>query len=130
MVKNSEAIRLDKWLWAARFFKTRSQAAQAVNGGKVHLNGKRVKAARSVLIGDQLLISKGVLEFNIKVLGICKYRRPAVEARCLYEESEQSVMKRREITALRKMNHAGYSAPAKRPSKRDRRKIITFTRKD
>jgi ribosome-associated heat shock protein Hsp15 len=130
MEKNIESIRLDKWLWAARFFKTRSQASQAVNGGKVHLNGNRIKAARTVTIGDNLEITRGVVEFSVKVLGTSKYRRPAVEAQLLYEESEESIEKREKNRMMRKMNRAGYSAPAKRPGKRDRRKIKSFTRKD
>ncbi len=124
------ALRIDKWLWAARFFKTRSLASQAVNGGKVHLNGARAKSSRPVNIGDKILITKGNLEFDVVVLGLLKYRRPAVEARLLYEETEQSIEKRRETTELRKMFHAGEKAPAKKPSKRDRRKIIDFIRKD
>ncbi len=130
MEKNIENIRLDKWLWAARFFKTRPQASQAVNGGKVHLNGNRVKAARTVTIGDNLDIVRGIVEFSVKVLGVSKYRRPAVEAQLLYEESEESIQKREEKRMLRKMNREGYAAPAKRPGKRDRRKIKSFTRKD
>jgi ribosome-associated heat shock protein Hsp15 len=130
MGNNIENIRLDKWLWAARFFKTRPQAAQAVTGGKVHLNGNRVKAARTVAIDDNLVITKGIVEFSVKVLGVSQYRRPAVEAQLLYEESEQSIKIREENRVLRKMNRAGYLAPAKKPGKRDRRKIKSFTRKD
>jgi len=125
-----EAIRLDKWLWAARFFKTRSLAAQAVNGGKVHINGNRVKASRNVLIGDQLRITIGVMEFNVKVLAVAKFRRPAQEARLLYFESDESIKAREEQRDLRRMANAGYAGPAKKPSKRDRRKIKFFTRKD
>ena len=130
MDTNIEAIRLDKWLWAARFFKTRSIASQAIKGGKVHLNGNRVKAARDVLVGDQLRITIGFMEFNITVLALARFRRPAKEARLLYVESDESVKAREEQRDLRRMANAGYSGPAKKPSKRDRRKIKSFTRRD
>jgi len=123
-------VRLDKWLWAARFFKTRSMASQAVNGGKVHLNGKRVKAARIVRVDDCLYISLGQTEFNVTVLALSKYRRPAVEARLLYRESEESIVAREESRKMKKMVYAGYKASAKRPSKRDRRKIREFKKKN
>ncbi|MBW1636160.1 MAG: RNA-binding protein [Deltaproteobacteria bacterium] len=125
----NDKIRMDKWLWAARFFKTRSRAAQAVNGGKVHLNGNRVKAARAVTVGDDLVISRGNVEFRVKVLALSLYRRPAVEARLLYEESDESILAREEQRDLRKMFNMSHSAPAKRPGKRDRRKIKEFIRK-
>ena len=130
MEQDNSAIRLDKWLWAARFFKTRSMAATAINGGKVHLNGSRVKASRVVAIDDQLIITIGVMTFHITVLGILKYRRPAKEAKLLYVESEESIKTRREESDLRRMSNNGYAAPGTKPTKRDRRKIITFTRKD
>lgn len=130
MKKDNSVVRLDKWLWAARFFKTRSMAATAVNGGKVHVNGARVKAARTVAMDDQLIITIGVMTFHITVLGISKYRRPAKEAQLLYIESEESIKARQEQRDLRRMASDGYAAPAAKPSKRDRRKIRTFTRKD
>jgi len=130
MDPDKENVRLDKWLWAARFFKTRSIAAKAVNGGKVHHNQKRVKAARSIAVGDQLDITKGSLEFHITVLGISSVRRPAREAQLLYVESEESRKKREEQRDFRRMANAGYSAPAAKPGKRDRRKIRSFTRRD
>ena len=130
MKETKEKVRLDKWLWAARFFKTRSRAAQAVNGGKVHLNGSRVKAARAVNLGDDLLISRGNVEFKVKVMGLSLYRRPAVEAQLLYEEYEESILAREENRDLRRMFNASHSAPAKKPNKRDRRKIKEFVRKN
>ena len=122
-------IRLDKWLWAARFFKTRSLASQAVNGGKVHLNGARTKSSREVKIGDKVLITKGYLEFDITIVGISKYRRPAAEARLLYEELQESINKRKDLIEQRRLFRAGQPAPEKKPGKRDRRKIREFTRK-
>lgn len=122
-------IRIDKWLWAARFFKTRSLASQAVNGGKVHLNGARTKSSREVKVGDKLLITKSYLEFSITIEGISKYRRPAAEAQLLYEELQESITKRKELIEQRRMFRAGQPAPEKKPGKRDRRKIREFTRK-
>ncbi len=130
MENSTEIVRLDKWLWAARFFKTRSLASQAVNGGKVHVNGNRGKAAHSVLVGDKLIITIGTMQFHIAVLATCKFRRPASEARLLYAETEESAAAREEQREMKKMINAGFSAPAGKPGKRDRRKIRSFTRKD
>jgi len=130
MDNNTETVRLDKWLWAARFFKTRSLASNAIKSGKITINGNRVKAARNVCVEDDLVISIGTVEFCVRVLAVSRFRRPAVEARLLYEETEDSIKVRERNRELRKMNNAGYASPAKRPSKRDRRKIKSFTRKD
>ena len=126
----SEAIRLDKWLWAARFFKTRAMAAQAINGGKVHVNGNRAKAARPVVVGDTMRLIIGSNEFTITVVALAKFRRPAQEARLLYFEADESIQARIEQQELRRMAGAGYAGPEKKPTKRDRRKIKFFTRKD
>ncbi|WP_136807541.1 RNA-binding S4 domain-containing protein [Desulfosediminicola flagellatus] len=130
MSQTPDSVRIDKWLWAARFFKTRSIAAKAVNGGKVHHNGSRTKAAKVVEVGDKLVISKGPVEFAVTVLAVSPYRRPAVEARLLYEESEESIRERETQRDLRRMMNAGHSAPVGKPGKRDRRKIKEFIRKD
>ena len=124
-------VRIDKWLWAARFFKTRSLASRAVNGGRVHLNGRRVKAARAVLLGDELRISRNELEFVVTVLELADRRGPARIARTLYEESEESIRARELRREERRMRRAleQQVAPPKRPSKRDRRKIREFIRK-
>jgi ribosome-associated heat shock protein Hsp15 len=129
MSETENTIRIDKWLWAARFFKTRSLASQAVNGGKVHLNGARTKSSREVKVGDRLLITKGYLEFDITIEGISKYRRPAAEAQLLYEELQESIIKRKAQIEQRRLFRAGQPAPEKKPGKRDRRKIREFTRK-
>ncbi len=129
-IKTVDKVRLDKWLWAARFFKTRSRAAQAVNGGKVRLNGGRVKAARSVNIGDKLLVTRGNVDSTIIVMALTLYRRPAVEAQLLYEESEESILAREEKRELRKLFNQSHSSPPKKPNKRDRRKIKEFVRKN
>ncbi|THB71806.1 MAG: RNA-binding protein [Desulfobulbaceae bacterium] len=124
-----ESVRIDKWLWAARFFKTRSLAARAVQGGKVHLNGSRVKPARSVAKGDKLEVTKGDLKFHIVIRAISRYRRPAVEARLLYEESEESIREREETREMKRMVRASHMPPAGKPDKRERRKIRDFIRK-
>lgn len=121
--------RIDKWLWAARFFKTRSMATKAVSGGHVHLNGNRVKPSRDVRVGDTLVIVKDRVEFTVSVEGLNNYRRPAVEARQLYIESEESIHKREMNRQERSMFYAGQQMPSTKPSKRDRRKIREFTRK-
>lgn len=130
MENNTETVRLDKWLWAARFFKTRSLATQAVNGGKVHANGNRCKAAHNVVVGDRLVIGIGPAEFHITVLALSRLRRPASEARLLYLETEESMKAREQQRELKRLSNAGFSGPAKKPGKRDRRKILSFTRKD
>ena len=130
MKEAPDTVRIDKWLWAARFFKTRSLAAKAVQGGKVHLNGSRIKAARNVKAGDALVITKTPYTFRVTVLAVAALRRPAVEARLLYEESEESIREREQQRDLNKMMNAGHAPPAGRPDKRDRRKIKEFIRKD
>jgi ribosome-associated heat shock protein Hsp15 len=130
VTESDKQARLDKWLWAARFFKTRTLAAQAVSGGKVQVNGSRVKSSRVVQVGEVLRIRRGVEEFTVTVLALSLVRRPAVEARLLYEESEESMRLRQESARMRALLASGQSMPAKRPDKRDRRKIREFTRKD
>ncbi len=130
MENSTDIVRLDKWLWAARFFKTRSLASQAVSGGKVHVNGNRGKSAHSVLVGDKLIITIGTMQFHVAVLATSKFRRPAAEARLLYTESAESIAAREQERQMKKLVNAGFSAPAQKPGKRDRRKIRSFTRKD
>lgn len=126
-----DKVRIDKWLWAARFFKTRSMAAQAVSGGKVHVNGARIKPARTVQPGDELRIKRGELEFVVIVLGVSDKRRPAREAQLLYEETEASVQQREEMREQKRLEAVNRMyGPVKRPDKRDRRQIRKFTRKD
>lgn len=122
-------VRLDKWLWAARFFKTRSLAAQAIDGGKVHVNGERVKRAKNVSVGDELSITRGEVHFIVKVQGLSEQRGPAPVAQQLYEETEESKRQRTEQAEKRRLFPALNPAPTSRPSKKDRRKIIRFTGK-
>ncbi|PHS69499.1 MAG: RNA-binding protein [Methylophaga sp.] len=122
--------RLDKWLWAARFFKTRGLAVEAINGGKIHLNNNRVKPSRMVKPDDVLNISKPPYEHIITVLGLSKQRRPAPEAQQLYIESEISIEKREKLREELKNQPLGFRYDKGRPNKRDRRHIIKFTRKE
>jgi len=126
----ADGIRIDKWLWAARFFKTRTLASQAVAGGKVHVNGGRVKPAKSVMVGDSLRIQRGEVEYFVEVLALADKRGPAVQAQTLYEETEASRMAREANREERRLLAAERSGPERRPSKRDRRLIRSFTRKD
>ncbi len=126
----TEKIRLDKWLWAARFFKTRQLACDAINGGKVHYNNQRTKPGKEVKIGAQLRIHKGSLEWDIEVRGLARQRRPASEAAELYTESEESFLRRQKATEERRLLRATTQAPDRgRPSKKDRRMIRRFTQK-
>jgi len=125
---SDENQRLDKWLWAARFYKTRSLAVEAINGGKVHLHKQRVKASRTIKSDDILTISKPPYEFEITVLGVSKHRRPAPEAQLLYQESDASKIKREKLHEEIKNQPLGFRHEKGRPSKRDRRHIIKFIR--
>jgi len=126
-----DKVRIDKWLWAARLFKTRSMAAQAVTGGKVHINGARIKPARMVQPGDELRIRRGELEFIVIVQGLAAKRGPAKEAQLLYEETESSVQQRHATREQKRLEAASKMyGPMKRPDKRARRQIKSFTRKD
>jgi len=127
---DEEKVRLDKWLWAARFFKTRSLASQAVAGGMVRLNGDRAKPSRCVETGNELRIRKAAEEFVVRVLAVSGQRRGAPEARLLYEESPESLAAREAAREERKLLRSAESAPPVRPGKRDRRLIRKFTRKD
>jgi ribosome-associated heat shock protein Hsp15 len=119
-------MRLDKWLWAARFYKTRALAAQAVSGGKVHLNAGRIKPSHRVTAGDRLSIRKGPYRFDITVEKLAMQRRPAVEARGLFTESEASASERHALYRQRQLEgHAG-AARGRRPDKRSRRLIRRF----
>ncbi|MBA3002845.1 MAG: RNA-binding protein [Desulfurivibrio sp.] len=123
-------VRLDKWLWAARFFKTRSLASQAVSGGKVQVDGLRVKPSRVVVVGDSLRIQKNQEEFVIVVQGISGQRRGAPEAQLLYEETFDSIAARAEARETRRLLRVVGAAPPGRPGKRDRRLIRRFTKKE
>jgi ribosome-associated heat shock protein Hsp15 len=125
--ENTAEVRIDKWLWAARFFKTRSLAAEAVAGGKVALNGARPKPSRTIRPGDHLNIRRSVYEWIIIVKGTSTYRGPASDGQRLYEETEESRSRRQAALAQLKLERpADFHSPG-RPSKKDRRMISKFT---
>jgi ribosome-associated heat shock protein Hsp15 len=119
-------MRLDKWLWAARFFKTRTLATDAITGGKVQLNGARVKASREVKTVDRLEISNGESRWEVTVAGLSDKRGPAPEARLLYEESAESISARESQRENRKLVIDPAADLHGRPTKRDRRQIRRF----
>jgi ribosome-associated heat shock protein Hsp15 len=119
-------VRLDKWLWAARFFKTRALASKACELGRVQFNAAPAKAAREVRVGDRLQVRNEGGEFMIEVLALSQVRGPAAVAQTLYCETEESRQARTKAAAERKLLHAGEPAPPTRPSKRDRRLIHQF----
>jgi len=119
-------MRLDKWLWAARFFKTRSLAARACELGRIAANGQPAKAAREVKVADMLQIRNEGGEFQVEVLGLSEVRGPAAVAQTLYRETEASRELRLKVAAERKAMAAFEALPAGRPSKRDRREINRF----
>ena len=120
-------MRIDKWLWAARFFKTRGLAQTAVAGGKVRLNGERVKPAKELKPGDELAVRVGEYDWNVTVKALSDRRGPAPAARELYEESEQSRARRAAQIADRRAQGSLWGERKGRPSKRDRRRIVRFT---
>ena len=116
-------LRIDKWLWAARFFKTRSLAADAVERGRVKLNGERCKPARSLKPGDLLDIDNGSSEWQVRVAGLSSQRGPAPVARQLYEETAESIVRREQRAAQRQLYAEPGEAIRGRPTKRDRRQL-------
>ena len=121
-------VRIDKWLWAARFYKTRSLSADAVEGGKAQLNGERVKPAKVLKVGDTLNIRNGHFAWEITVLALSERRGSAPEAAKLYSESDQSKKEREEKSALLKVERQSNPFPGGRPTKKARRQIIKFIR--
>jgi ribosome-associated heat shock protein Hsp15 len=121
-----DSVRMDKWLWAARFFKTRALAARACELGRVESNGQPAKPAREVRVGDMLRVTNDSGEFHLEVLGVSQVRGPAAVAQTLYRETEESRQMRLKVAEERKLMRNFAPAPQGRPSKRDRRKIIQF----
>jgi ribosome-associated heat shock protein Hsp15 len=120
---SESGVRLDKWLWAARFFKTRGLARDAIDGGKIRINGVKAKPSKSVLPGQVMNISRGQTEFVVEVLAVREDRRPAAEAALLYQETEASRTKRETEQDLRRYERAGFQPTDHRPNKRERRQI-------
>lgn len=128
MAAEVESLRLDKWLWAARFYKTRSLATEAINGGKVHVNGQRTKPGKEIKVGSEIVINKNGYTWDISVTALTPQRRSAKEAVLLYEESpeshakrQQKIQEQRENKAL--FNFAGFDH---KPNKKERRLIHRF----
>ena len=124
MQTSDDKPRMDKWLWAARFFKTRSLAKDAIEGGKVHCEGQRVKVSKEVNIGLILTIRQGFEDKTVKVTALSEIRRGASEAQALYEETPDSVAKREDHAAQRKAQNLAH--PDHRPNKKERRQIHKF----
>ncbi|MCP4188799.1 MAG: RNA-binding protein [Gammaproteobacteria bacterium] len=124
-----EKIRLDKWLWAARFYKTRALASQAITGGKVHLNGQRIKPSRPVKINDCYQLQRGYERFEVIVRQLSGKRGPASIAQTLYVETEDSITKREIESEKRKLAAMQRPHSDHRPNKQERRKIRQFTGK-
>lgn len=125
----SVSVRIDKWLWAARFFKTRSLASDAIDGGKVQCQGLRVKTSKIVNIGEEYSIKQGFLTINVIVKAVSDKRGPAPQATLLYEETQESIDKREQNKIMRQAQPAMRDAGKGRPTKRERRHIISFTNK-
>ena len=123
-----DGVRLDKWLWAARFFKTRGAATDAVLGGRVHVNGARVKPAKDVRAGDTLEIQIGAMRWTVVVAGVSDRRGPAAVARTLYAETEESVALRERLAAERRLARPLGAELGARPTKQARRRLDALRR--
>ena len=123
-------VRVDKWLWAARFFKTRSVAATAVSGGHVYVDGQRVKPSRQVRVGQTVDITRGEVEFSVVVEALADKRGPAAVAQTLYQETEQSIARREAAAAARKAQRELRAASAGRPGKREGGQLTDLKRFD
>jgi len=121
--KMNDSVRIDKWLWAARFFKTRSLATDAVDGGKIRINGERIKPARGVKIGDRLEIDTGATEWEVVVRALADKRGSASVAQTLYAETEESLAERQKKAEQRKFFREPGETIKGRPTKRDRRQL-------
>ncbi|ERT14175.1 ribosome-associated heat shock protein Hsp15 [Photorhabdus temperata] len=123
---SNQAVRLDKWLWVARFYKTRAMAREMIDGGKVHYNGQRSKPSKVVEPGAEIKLRQGNDERTIEVLALSSHRRGAPEAQQLYRETEESIANREKIAIARKMNALTMPHPDRRPDKKERRTLIKF----
>ncbi|ABR73603.1 heat-shock protein [Actinobacillus succinogenes] len=120
----NDDVRLDKWLWAARFYKTRTICKEMIDGGKVHYNGQRTKPNKTVEIGAKIKLRQGNDEKEVEVTALSARRRGAPEARLLYRETEQSLENREKMALARKMNAMPH--PDRRPNKKERRDLMRF----
>ena len=124
--KSIEGVRLDKWLWAARFYKTRALAREMIEGGKVHYTGQRSKPSKVVELNAQLTLRQGNDERTVVIKAITEQRRPATEAVVLYEETAESIEKREKVALARKLNALTMPHPDRRPDKKERRDLMRF----
>ncbi|WP_042861366.1 ribosome-associated heat shock protein Hsp15 [Dickeya sp. NCPPB 3274] len=127
---DDNAVRLDKWLWAARFYKTRSLAREMIDGGKVHYNGQRSKPGKLVELDAEITLRQGNDARTVIVRAISAQRRPAAQAQVLYEETPQSIEKREKLAQARKLNALSMPHPDRRPDKKERRDLIKFKYSD
>jgi len=123
--KDDDKVRLDKWLWAARFYKTRSLAKEAIDGGKVHCRGERCKPGKEPKVGEEYVIRTGFDERTVVVKALSMVRRGAPEAQLLYEETADSVQRREAASAMRKAGALGVQTDG-RPTKKQRRQLFSF----
>jgi len=124
--KPTEGVRLDKWLWAARFYKTRAAAREMIEGGKVHYNGQRSKPSKPVDVGAELTLRQGNDERTVIIEAVSDKRGPATEAQRLYTETAQSIEKREKVALARKLNALSMPHPDRRPDKKERRDLMKF----
>ncbi len=125
---DDQKVRLDKWLWAARFYKTRSLAKEAIEGGKVHYNGGRAKTSKNVELGALIRVPQGWDVWEVEVVALSDQRRGAPEARELYRETDESVERRTREAEGRRLTNQAMQHPLKRPDKKQRRDIQRFQR--
>lgn len=128
--KQTDSMRLDKWLWCARFYKTRGLAAEAIKSGKIVINNEKVKPSRMVEPGIKIKIRRGPFSYNIEILSLVKTRKSATEAVLLYKENQESIEKREMISTQLKMAAMSTPRTEGRPTKRDRRQLMRFRNKD
>lgn len=124
--QEQESYRLDKWLWAARFYKTRTLAREMVDGGKVHYNGQRTKPSKEVEIGAMIKLRQGNDEKEVQVLALSNQRKAAPLAQQLYQETKESIKKREQLAWARKANALSMPNPERRPNKKERRDLLKF----
>ncbi|MCA7015128.1 ribosome-associated heat shock protein Hsp15 [Dickeya dadantii] len=127
---DDNAVRLDKWLWAARFYKTRALAREMIDGGKVHYNGQRSKPGKLVELDAEITLRQGNDARTVIVRALSAQRRPAAQAQVLYEETQQSIEKREKLAQARKLNALSMPHPDRRPDKKERRDLIKFKYSD
>lgn len=127
---SKEGVHLDKWLWAARFYKTRTIAKTMIEGGKIHYNGQRAKVSKIVELGALIKLRQGNEEKEVEVLALSDQRRGAPDAQLLYRETETSLKKREEIAWARKNNALSMPHPDRRPNKHERRNLLKFKHQD